>query len=157
MSSRNNDDVWAGRGDRAYNVFTDHPVVVTLVGLIAIALVVGVVGLAGGWFSGTAHLTSFSHTSEQTTAVLDDWTQLQAEAGNACSVKDAASTANDPTFVEDPAFAYEAKYRATKADFDRRMNNFFEAYVTKKIPIPGSIHSLPRLAPTLKAMERQVC
>lgn len=119
--------------------------------VVVISVAVVVLGLAGGWFSGTANLVSFGHSEEETTAVLSDWTQMQAAACNWADAKDTKSGPDDPTLVEDPAFAYAATYRNIKADYDRRVNNLFEAYLTRKLPIPGALGNLPNPAPALNA------
>lgn len=123
-------------------------VIVTVVLLI-------VVGLAAGWIGGTAETVSFDHSKEQTTVVLDDWQSMKAAAANACEAGDSQQQSGDPTLVERPGFAYRAKYRQIKVDYDRRMGNFFEAANTRRLPIPDALHGLPREAPSLRHALRE--
>lgn len=161
MSDRRN-EIWEERGTRAgnkvYNAVTYHPWltgILTLLALGAIVLVLNVVGVFGGYASETKRLVSVPNTREQTTQVLNDWTSMQQAACNALAAKNADRTSDSPTLIEGPDFAYAAQYRRIKQDYDRRMSNFFEAYLTKKIPLPGTISNLPQVAPSLTAMEKQ--
>jgi len=156
------DKIWEDRADRAYTSVTEHPVrssakwfAVALVIGIVLAIVVGVINWFGAWGGTAAKLTGPQHTEEQTTAVLDDWTSMKAAAGNVCDAK--ASAGNGPTLVEDLALAYRATYRRIEADYDRRMSNLFEAYVTRNLPLPGTLRGLPRVAPTLGEMVKEEC
>lgn len=158
-----NDDIWAARAEREYDRITQHPkrtigryFAWALGIIIALAILGGVIGWIGSWGGTAARLTGPAHSEEQVTAVLGDWTSLQATAGNVCDAKNSAG-ADGPQLVEDPAFAYRATYRRTKADYDRRMSNLFEAYVTRHLPLPGSIQDLPQTAPTLNEMTAKVC
>lgn len=151
---------WERRFDEKTESAWNHPVKAffAVVGVVlAVAAVFAVIGLAAGWFSGTANLASFEHSKTQTTAVLDDWTRMEATAGNVCGITEGARSDDDPTLVEDPSFAYSATYRSIKADYDRRMNNLFEAAVTRQLPLPAAIRGYPKIAPTLKEMQAQVC
>lgn len=154
------DKKWEGRADNFYTEATDHPISLTIkvvIGIILLSIVLGVVGCAGGWFSGTKELVTFQHTKEQTTIVLLDWTQMQAAACNALGAQDAKHSSDDPSLLEDPSLSYKAIYRNIKADYDRRMSNFFEARETRHIPIPGNIGQLPQIAPSLTEAEAQFC
>jgi hypothetical protein len=160
------DDRWEERADKAYSNWTYHPVKTAakwFFGILALCLMLaafgGILGLFLGWFSGTKNLATFEHSKEQVTAVLSDWTALQAAAQNVCDVEAAGSKdeEGDPLIIEDPALAYKATYRTIEQRYNRRMGNFFEAYVTRKIPIPGEFRGLPETAPTLKAAQDEWC
>lgn len=125
--------------------------------VIVVVVLVSAVLWIGSWGSKEAELTGPDHTQEQVTATLDDWTSMHAQAQTYCQLKESKSTQDDPTLVEHPEVAYAAKYRSTEADYDRRMNNFFEAYQTRHIPLPGALHSLPRTAPTLGEAKVKWC
>ena len=164
MSYDENDDIWERRAERNYDEFTARPkryalkVFAWVLGVvIALSILFAVIGWIGSWGGEAKRLTSPDHSREQVTAVLDDWTTLQATAGNVCDAKASAREQGDPQLVEDPAFAYRAAYRRIKADYDRRMNNLFEAYVTRHLPLPGSIQNLPRTAPTLREAVAEAC
>lgn len=103
-----------------------------------------------GWFGAGAEIVSPTNVKQQYALVIGDWEALQQEAANACAARSAPERENSPTFLEDPSFAYAAKYRETAADYNRRMNNLFEA----KIVAPGGY---PRRAPTLEEMQARVC
>jgi hypothetical protein len=148
------DQKWESRGDRAYTYATDHPfrLGAWFVGaLIALSIFGGILGLIGDWGSETKKLVGPQHSKEQITAVLDDWESMKVAAQNACQVQEAGTKKDDrdPLIIESPSLAYDATYRRIEVDYNRRMGNFFEAYVTRKIPLPGSIKDLPQRAPTL--------
>lgn len=160
------DDIWEDRADRAYTNLTEKPgrtlgkwFLYGLAVVVSLSILFGVIGLIGGWFSGTAQLASFGHSKVEVTAVLGDWTSLQAAAQNVCDVEKAGSKheSSDPVLIEDPALSYKAVYRRIEQDYNRRMNNLFEAYVTRHLPLPGSINHLPQTAPSLKSAEAQFC
>lgn len=159
------DDMWGDRYERSSQSAAAHPfafVVKAMLVLAVLILVGGVIfGAAswiGGWGSEAARVTGAQNTREQTTAVLDDEQAMIAAAGNACDAKSSSSNdGTDPTLVEKPDFAYRAQYRRIKADYDRRMNNLFEAAFTRHIPLPDTLHGLPRYAPSLREREAQVC
>lgn len=143
--------------DRQAGNFADRPKRTALkwtLGIVGVVLVLGfiggVTGLIGDWGSETKRLLGPRHSREQVTAVLDLDEKMVATAGNVCSVVNARSNEDSPTLVEDPSFAYRATYRRQAAEYNRRMRNFFEAAVTKNLPIPASIKGLPDRAPTLE-------
>jgi hypothetical protein len=120
-------------------------------------VVFGVIGWIGSWGDEVGRVIGPQNSREQTTAVLDDVQSMKATAGNICSVRDAKTDENSPTLVEDPAFAYKATYRRIAADYNRRMSNFFEAAVTKRLPIPDALSGLPREAPSLSQALQEAC
>lgn len=128
-----------------------------LFALIVVVVAILIIGWVTSWGGKEAELTGPEHSQEQTTAVLDDWTSLHAQAQTYCQLKESKPSNGDPTLVEHPEVAYAAKYRSTEADYDRRMNNFFEAYQTRHIPLPGALRSLPRTSPTLSEAKVKWC
>lgn len=124
--------------------------------VFCLGIVWGVLSWASSWGGEAKRITGPDNSREQTTAVLADWRGLQAAAGNACDAKTNAGT-DSPTLVEDPTLAYRATYRRIKADYDRRMGNLFEAAATRKLPLPDALGGMPREAPNLTAMQREVC
>lgn len=124
-----------------------------LFGIIAVVAIVtvigGVTGLLFDWGGETKRLVGPDHSREQVTRVLDLWEKMPVAAANACGAIDAARSGASPTFVEDPALAYKARYRTMAADYNRMMGNFFEAALTRRLPIPDGLGGLPRRAPTL--------
>lgn len=153
--SRRGDELWEERYDR----FSEAPVrstakVVGLIvaGVVTLALVFGVIGWIGGWFNKAAEVTGAENTDAQFTALYDDIESMRATAGNVCAATQAPESANSPTFLEGPEFAYAAKYRQIEADYNRRFENLFEAKgLLVKPP------DLPRRAPTLQQTTTEVC
>lgn len=164
MSRQDNDKKWEGRADREYDRLTNHPIRTGfkwLIGIIAvcvtIALIVGAVTWITSWGAEAGRVTGVQNTREQVTKILQADADMTAAAENACEAKTAAKTAGDPTLIEDPTLAYRATYRRIEADYNARMNNIFEAYITAKNPLPGTINQLPRKAPTLNERMATVC
>lgn len=164
MSRSENDQKWSDRADREYDRITKHPIRTTfkwffvLIAIVVlIALIIGVVSWIGSWGSEAGRVTGVQNTREQVTRILEDENSMVAAAENACDVKAAAKKDGDPTLIEDPVLAYRATYRKIEARYNARMGNIFEAYVTKGNPLPGTIHNLPRKAPTLDQRMAQVC
>lgn len=155
--SREDDKVWEDRGERAYGTFTRHPILSGIGGFAAIIglfLVIGLLGLAGhfvfGWFGKAASVAGPENVSTQYHEVIVDWNGMQQAAINACGATSSAKQTGDPTLLEDPAFAYKALYRKIVVDYNTRQNNIFEA----KLVGPSGY---PRVAPSLEAMQAQVC
>lgn len=128
-----------------------------LVGVGVVLVLVGAVLIPFGWGFAWLHegarITGPDNSRQQFTAVIGDYKGLEAAAGNVCNAVNAKGS-GDPTLVEDPAFAYRAKYREIAADYDRRMDNAFEAGVVRRYP---GLRDYPRQAPTLKQMRKKVC
>lgn len=165
---RRRQEVWEERAERRYEKAADdltyRPgwtigkwIAAFFAFILIISLIGGCVHYAGSWVHETKRVVSVPNVRAQTTAVLNDWTSMQAAAQNACDAKTAAHEDGDPTLVEDPALAYKAVYRRIEADYNRRMQNFFEAAEAKRLPLPDGIHGYPRTAPSLKAMQAEVC
>lgn len=157
-------DPWEDRIDREADRFAQHPWrsafrwwMALLAVIVVVAVTWGIVSWVGSWGGTAKRLTGPAHSEQQVTAVLNDWTSMQAAAANVCQVRDSQRDRRDPTIVERPEFAYAAQYRQIKADYDRRMANFFEAAVTRHLPIPAGLRGYPREAPSLPEMERSVC
>lgn len=145
-----NEEIWEARGQKWGNRLTAHPLLWGIGGLVALIVTVAVLGFVIGWFNTAASIVSPQNVKTQYHAVIEDYESLKAEAANACAVKDAARNESSPTFLEDPAIAYEAKYRQTAIDYNRRQKNIFEAGIVG----PGGY---PKEAPTLTEMQAQVC
>lgn len=130
-------------------------------GLIALFIVIGIVSSVLGFFGD--HAASLKQTvepynvREQNRAIVGDWQDMKAAAANACDAAEAKTNADSPTFLEDPAVSYKATYRRIEADYDRRMANIYEAQLVRKFPVPSNLRSYPKVAPTLKEMQAQVC
>jgi hypothetical protein len=157
--NRTNREIWEERADRAAdraakagNSFTRHPVLwsIGVVLVFAAFSFVLTLGHDSRQYVHEAHKNvQLPHVKEETNAILALQEDMRQAAANACNAKDAAGDVDSPTFVEDPAMAYKANYRRLKAEYDRRMENFFEAALSRKVPLPYGIHDLPRRAPTL--------
>lgn len=122
--------------------------------LVAVLLVIGAIFGVGSfvsrWVGTGAEIVGPTNVKEQHRLVIGEWEALQQEAANACAARTAPQNAQSPSFLEDPAFAYAAKYRDTRAGYNRRMNNLFEAGIVAP-------SGYPKIAPTLEEMQRRVC
>lgn len=155
--NENYDKQWERRGERAYGTFTRHPILSGIGGfaaIIALFVVISIIALVGyfalGWFNKAAEVAGPENVSSQYEAVIGDWNAMEAAAVNACAAENSAKQENDPTLLEDPSFAYQAKYRQIAVDFNRRQQNIFEA---KAVGPSG----YPRTAPSLGEMQTKVC
>lgn len=155
------DRKWEDRADRQYSNFTNRPKWTAfkwLMGIIAVCVVIGIIfGLVSwisSWGSEAARVTGVENTRTQAFALRDDYRSLEATAGNACDAKSSTHSKDDPTLVEKPDFAYRAKYRDIARDYNRRMDNAFEAGWVRHYPF---LNDLPREAPGLTQMQAQVC
>lgn len=160
--SRDSEDRWSERADRADREFAARPVRTGLKWffgavaiIILITIVFGVISWVGSWGSEGARIIGVDNTKEQVTRVLELDKSMTATATNICNAKNSKHEEADPSMVEDPAFAYKATYNNQKAEYDRRMQNLFEAAATRKIiQLPATIHHLPRTAPTVRQRQR---
>jgi hypothetical protein len=136
-------------GDRPVRTTIRWGLAVTAV-FVVLALVVAGVGFAGGWIGAGKDIVSPMNVKEQYRAVIENYEALRAAAANACQARAGARAHGDPTLVETPALAYEAQYRRIEVDYNRRQANVFEA---EKVGPTG----YPREAPSLAAMQKEVC
>jgi cell division protein FtsI/penicillin-binding protein 2 len=116
----------------------------TIGALVVLFLVGTALSFAFGWIGGAAQIESFQNHKEQYTWAYQDMEALRAQAGNICDAKGATNI--QPGAV----LAYKQNYRRIEADYDRRMENAFEAKYVKP-------HDLPRRAPTLRDMLSSEC
>jgi hypothetical protein len=152
------EDFW----DRRVESFDRHPGWTTfrwLLGAVLLVLLLMVVlmpfGWGFAWLKTARDVAGPDNTRDQAFALRDDYRSLEATAGNVCDVgRSGSSSKNDPTLVEHPDFAYRAQYRRIKADYDRRMDNAFEAGWVRHYPF---LNDLPREAPTLSEMTARAC
>jgi hypothetical protein len=148
--SPSNNDVWNARGEKWGGRFTRHPFWMSLA-VIAVILAISTVGnFACGWFNTATKVAGPGNVTAQYQAVINDWNGMEQAACNAKNAQDAPTNANSPQFLEDPAFAYKAKYRQIVVDYNTRQNDIFES----KLVGPKGY---PQNAPTLEAMQAQVC
>lgn len=145
------------RFDREIGRWERRPIGTSIRWGVAVIMVVtvlvvasGVAHFALGWLGATADIVGPRNVKAQYTSVIEDWNAMEVAAENACGATDASASQQGPTFLEDPAFAYKAKYRQITVDYNRRQANFFEA---KEVG-PGGY---PPRALTLPAMEARVC
>lgn len=145
------------RSRRLGNAALDHPYRTGTKALVAIVALVVIVALisdighwAFGWFNGAAEVTGFQNTKQQYGIIISDYEGLKAAARNACRAEDAAKANGSPTLVEDPAMAYEATYERIAVDYNTHENDVFQGGLVG----PGGY---PKHAPSLEAMQAQVC
>lgn len=158
------DRAWEDRADRAYTRVTERPgrtLAKWGLGLLAIgvalALIAGAISWVSSWGGEAARVTGVENTREQVTRVLELDESMIAAAQNACQADEARKEDGDPTIIEDPSLAYDAVYRRSEAEYNRRMGNIFEAYVPSGNPLPATINHLPRRAPSLEDRQAEVC
>lgn len=152
MTEDSRDKKWEERGQRAYSDFTDRPArtgfkwfLMICAAAIVIAIVVGVIGFIGGWFSKAGEVVGPENTEQQFTTIIGAWKGMEQAAINACEVEGGEQTDSDTVFPEDPAFAYRAQYRNIATDYNRQQNNLFEGGI---VGPPG----YPDEAPAIDAM-----
>lgn len=107
--------------------------------VVALAVIFGIIGTSLGWFNAGREVVSASNTKNQFREIKGDWAELNSAAGNACSVVGNAKGSDAQSFVEDPAVAYAATYRRIVADYNRRMDNIFEAQLVGPKDYPRAI------------------
>lgn len=120
-----------------------------LVLLMALVIVAGLLRFAFGWLGAAGEVAGPGNVKTQYSAVIEGWNALEAAAANACGAS-ADAGEQGPTFLEDPAFAYQAQYRRIAIDYNRRQANIFEARLVGPKGYPAS-------APSLAEMQRRVC
>ncbi|WP_159795764.1 hypothetical protein [Puerhibacterium puerhi] len=96
---------------------------------IFVAIAVGgtLLGFGLGWFNRGVEVVSPTNVTEQHRQVIGKYEAMQAAANNACSAQRSESSEDGPTLVEGPELAYAATVRSIAADYNRRMENLFEA------------------------------
>jgi hypothetical protein len=158
------EDRWNSRADRAADDFTNRPFrtggkwLAILIGLsLTLAIVFGAVNWVSGWGGEAKRVTGVENVREQNTVILDTYEGMEAAACNALQAEQASSAEGDPTLVESPALAYNAKYRDLAREYDRRMNNLFEAQAVRKLPLPSNLRGLPERSPSLSTIQAEVC
>lgn len=120
-----------------------------MIGVIFIA--VGLLGAAcdiiGGYGNEAKRVVGVDNVKEQTDAIITDWESLIATADNACEAQTQASNPDNPTLVEDPAFAYKATYRKIVVEYNQRQKNLFKAKVVGPPGYPKSVPDLDTVGP----------
>jgi hypothetical protein len=158
------DQVWEDRAERVYSDLTYRPVrtaakywVTAILIIAGLGLLGGVYGIVHGYGSEAKRVIGVENVKEQNTQVIADWQGMQAAATIACSVKDTARGASDPTIIENPSVSYRASYLRPMQDYNRRMANLYEAQAVRGLPLPSNLKEYPKVAPTLAEMQAQVC
>jgi hypothetical protein len=117
---------------------------------LCIGAIFGLVSWVGSWGGEAKRIASPENVRKQNTEIIQDWNDMEAAAQNVCGAIDAKSSPDDPTLLEDPAFAYKAQFRRIRVDYNRRMANLYEAQAVRKLPLPSNLRSYPKVAPSLK-------
>lgn len=109
--------------------------------MAVILFVVGIwfLGVGLRWWGAAQNVVSPANVTEQHRMVIRDWEGLYSAANNACTIV-ANHSENSPTFVEDPASAYAGTFQRIRADYNRRMDNIFEAGI---VGPPGYPREVP--------------
>jgi hypothetical protein len=158
------EDQWERRGNKAADDFTNRPVRtgakwlgILIAASLALAVVFGAVNWISGWGSEAKRVTGVENVREQNTVILDTYEGMEAAACNALQAQQVGVDPSGPTLVESPALAYNAKYRDLAREYDRRMNNLFEAQAVRNLPLPSNLRGLPERSPSLSTMQAEVC
>lgn len=133
-SPEENDRTWEDRAERGYDQFTQKPkrtiakwFFIALAVIIALSILFGAIKWIGSWGSEAARVTGPENTKAQFDALIQGYEDMEVAAENACQAKDAPTTQDNPTFLEDPNLAYDTLYREAAAEYDARLNNWFQA------------------------------
>lgn len=132
-------------------------VVAALLLIFVLGLVIDACDVGNGYRKEGKRVVGVENVKEQNRAIIEDWNSMEAAAANACGAKDTKKDEDDPTLVEDPSLAYSAKYRQIRVDYNSRMANLYEAQAVRGLPLPSNLKSYPKVAPTLREMQTQVC
>lgn len=146
---------WDDRVERYADRFEDRPFRTAfgwlLKGLLILAVLMVVVGgflrvtgFLGLWADEATRVVSPANVREQHTLIAQDWQELRAAADKVCQAG-ASQTGgeNDPTFLEDPLVAMKSVYYTARSDYNRRMNNLFEARIVAPSGYPRYVPELP--------------
>lgn len=108
--------------------------------LIGLGLVASALGLALGWFERGVQVVSPQNVTEQHRGIIQQWEAMKVSASNACSaVQQSESSSKSPTMVEDVTLAYAATFRNSVAEYQRRMDNLFEAKIVAPSGYPSDV------------------
>ena len=136
-------DEWA---DRQAGAFADHPKRTVFKYVAYAFILVVLVGAVGtgcaylrGWFDNGRDIVSAQNHKTQSYNVREAWNSMEAELGNACGAVQRAHQDGDPTYVEDPAFAYAATYRKTRSEYNRMQENPYENGVINAAGYPKHV------------------
>lgn len=164
MGRKPYEDRFEERVDREAERFVDRPARTGLRWLLILIAVIAVVSIIGGcaaWIGGygseAKRVTGVENVRDQNTQILDLWENMDAAAQNVCDVGSQKKGEGDPTFVEDPTLAYKATYRKAAAEYNRRMENLYEAQAVRSLPLPSNLRGLPERAPTLSEKLAEIC
>lgn len=121
------------RLDREAGRLADHPgrtagkwLAIIAAGVIGLVVFFGVIGFAAGWFNTGKDIVSPQNIKTQNYNAREEWNSLVVGADNACQASGPVSE-NSQTFLEDPSVAFSATYRRIWVEYNRRMDNVFEA------------------------------
>jgi hypothetical protein len=149
-----NEDIWAERGQRAADKWTDHPIrqslkwlAIILVGIFVLGFVSNTLGFVSLWGNEVKRVVSPDNVRTQFGVLYDNYEALESIAGNVCAAQDVQT---NNTLLESPEFAYAAQYRRVEAQYNARSRDIFQG----KVVGPPD---LPKTAPTLEEMKVNVC
>lgn len=108
--------------------------------LIGLGLGASALGLALGWFERGVQVVSPQNVTEQHRGIIQQWEAMKVSASNACSaVEQSEGNSKSPTMVEDVTLAYAATFRNSVAEYQRRMDNLFEAKIVAPSGYPSDV------------------
>jgi len=107
---------------------------------LVIGIVVGVAGFVGRWWDRGVEVVSPENVTEQHRGIIQQWESMKVSASNACSaVQQSEGNSKSPTMVEDVTLAYAATFRNSVAEYQRRMDNLFEAKIVAPPGYPTDV------------------
>lgn len=127
--------------------------------ILLLMAVFSVIAFAAGWIGGTSKIVSFENFEEQHFQLQQDYESMRKSAGDVCAAQQVLDSAIERGAEEEVVSQRESQllargevYRSLQADYDRRMNNFFETMDGFVAP-----QDLPQQSPSLDSMKAEVC
>lgn len=121
--------------------------------LVALAVLVGVIGFIGGWFSEAAKVISPANVKEQWRFAYDYDASLEAIATQWCAMKGVENAETNPDYKSQrisQRLATETLYASVAAEYNGRLADAFRA----KIVAPPDV---PHTAPLLTDKTQRLC
>lgn len=117
-------------------------VFLTVLGIFAGVLVLGLVGFGMKWFGTAVEVVSPDNVKTQHEQVIQGYEAMIASAGNICVVQESAqkeTNGRSPVLVESPTLAYEATFRNIVSEYNQTQDNLFKAKVVAPSGYPKSV------------------
>jgi hypothetical protein len=113
---------------------------------LAVLVVLGLTGLALGWFTAATDVVSPENVKAQYQDTYGNYEALKATAGDICAAKAAVAAETDPDTRSQRVsqeLAYEANYRRIAAAYDAAYDDAFRAKHVGPADLPHTAPDLP--------------